>query len=140
MRIETGKLTKEELASILKKIIKPISKQNNKSEVLEKLDLYNTANYFCIKKFYKGNELVGFGVIFLGYNTLASNDISIDNIAYWGNDEDFLRFLIAFGEELKYSKGLPFPAENIYYDETSFIEEVNIAFDTLGFKTMGLSR
>ncbi len=132
MKIKTGKLEQEELKEAY----------NSKPQVGDNyyLNVYNEANYFVIKKFYQNDKLVGYGVIFLGHNGIENQDVAIEDIVYWGDNEYLFPFIRRFDEEIKNSMGIPFPVNNIYYDPDKFIIEIDMTFDRAGFSVTGRTR
>ena len=130
MKVVTSKFNKEELEHILN--------SNPKMGNLEDLSMYNEANYFQIKQMIKENKLIGYAVIFLGYNGLESNDISIEDIAYWGKDIEYVENMSILLEEIKNSH-YPFPVDNIYYDDEKYYG-LGLTFERLGYITKGQTR
>lgn len=96
------------------------------------LQIYNEANYFQIKKLYDNHELVGYIAIFLGYNGIESNDVSIEEIVYWGNDITILANALI---SIKNANDYIIPVENFYFNENNFPEYLLGAFNKLGFKS-----
>ena len=71
LTILTGKFSDEEKFLILKKY----------PEKEEDLNFYQETNYFQIHKLYFREFFQGYVVLFLGYHSLNSNDVSIEDIA-----------------------------------------------------------
>lgn len=133
LEIKTAKFEPQEMKTIFKK--RKIIDGN-----LWSLDNYNEASYFKIKQFLEDGNLVGYGVIFLGYNGIESNDVSIADIVYFGDTSQLFKFLNMFSKELIESKDLPFKVNNVYFDSEAYIEEINITFERFGFQKVGRTR
>lgn len=133
LEIKTAKFEPQEMKTIFKK--RKIIDGN-----LWSLNNYNEASYFKIKQFLEDGNLVGYGVIFLGYNGIESNDVSIADIVYFGDTSQLFKFLNMFSKELIESKDLPFKVNNVYFDSEAYIEEINITFERFGFQKVGRTR
>lgn len=133
IEVKTEKFTLSELKEIL-------SEKYPKIGDLSKLKMFNEINFFCIKQFLEDGIPVGYGVIFLGHNSLLSNDISVEDITYWGDTSKVFLYINEFAQELIDSKGLPFKVSDIYYNPNNFIEEINLTFENLNFKKTGRTR
>ena len=133
LEIKTAKFEPQEIKAILKK-------RNIIMGDTWNLNHYNEASYFRIKQFLEDGNLVGYGVIFLGYNGIESNDVSIADIAYFGDTSQLFKFLNMFSKELIESKDLPFKVNNVYFDSEAYIEEINITFERFGFQKVGRTR
>jgi len=99
---------------------------------LRNLQIYNDANHFQIKKLYDNHELVGYAAIFLGYNGIESNDVSLEEIAYWGNN---ITILADFLTAIKNANDYIIPVENFYFNEKNFPEYLLGALNKLDFKS-----
>ena len=90
-----------------------------KSHPQKKNDLkfYLEANYFQIYKLYYEHFFLGYVVLFLGYNSIESNDILIEDICFL-SDPLLLNPLMSY--LLKFVKGnmvTSFPVERLYYNQ-----------------------
>ena len=133
LEIKTAKFEPQEIKAILKK-------RNIIMGDTWSLNHYNEASYFRIKQFLEDGNLVGYGIIFLGYNGIESNDVSIADIVYFGDTSQLFKFLNMFSKELIESKDLPFKVNNVYFDSEAYIEEINITFERFGFQKVGRTR
>lgn len=97
---------------------------------IKDLSIYNDTYGFDIVQFYN-KGLVGYAVIFLGYNGLTSSDASLEDIVYWqGTPEELETFLRMVRSAQDYS----LPIEDIYYDPENFDEMICSSLNRLGFK------
>lgn len=74
MNIINGKFRPEELSKIYG--IEPFMGN------VKDLNIYNDTYGFNIQQFYNNGVLVGYAVVFLGYNGLVSSDASLEDVAY----------------------------------------------------------
>ncbi len=124
LTILTGKFTPEEEYLIL-------SKYPDKKEDLA---FFREANYFQIHKLYFQGFFQGYVVLFLGYNSLSTNDVLIEDIGYL-RDEDLLKPLMyTLLLRIKEHKVLSFPLESFYYDVDKFEEKYRDIFAELDFQ------
>ena len=91
LTILTGKFNSEEEFLILKKY--PLKREDIK--------MYQEANYFQIYKLYYRSFFMGYVVLFLGYNSLLSSDISIEDIGFLRNEEFLQPLLYQMLKKLK---------------------------------------
>ena len=129
MKIINSKLTTEELAKVYR-VSPPIGN-------IRDLNIYNSGAYFNIQKFYNKGELVGYAVIFLGYNCLTSNDASLEDIVYWKGNLDELK---VFLDQVKNAQDYSIPVENFYYDSDLIDISLIPLLNDLGFKEKNLVR
>lgn len=122
MKIESSNFTLQELEMIYN--LNPIIGD------IDSLNEYSSAPYFNIKKFYNDETLVGYAIIFLGYNGIESNDVSIEDIAYFGdNIHDLKEFLYL----VKNSKDYKFPINNFYFIASNLDSRICPILEELGF-------
>lgn len=128
MNIVNSKFNPEELNRIYR--IEPFI------DNFKNLRVFNDTPYFNIQKFYNNGELVGYAVIFLGYNSIMSTDASLEDIVYWKGTalelEEFLNLVYK-------ARDYVFPIENIYYDSDKINPEYTEILNRIGYKT-GRSR
>lgn len=122
MKIESSNFTLQELEMIYN--INPIMGD------IDSLNEYSSAPYFNIKKFYQEDNLVGYAVIFLGYNGIESNDASIEDIAYFGNN---IKDLAYFLQLVKNAKDYTFSINNFYFISSNLDARVSPILEELGF-------
>lgn len=123
MDIINGRFGPEELSKIYK--ITPFIGE------VKDLGIYNDTYGFNIKQFYNNGVLVGYAVVFLGYNGLVSSDASLEDVAYWqGTPEELEEFLSKVIKAQDYS----FPVTNFYYDPEKFSETTCAILNRVGFK------
>lgn len=135
MNIKNEKLTDDEL-NLVKKV-----QRNATMGDFANLSEYNTLPWFSIKKFYQEEQLVGYVVIFLGYHSIESQDISIEDIAYWGLNEELYQVMKNFIAELKIDLLISGRTlANVYYEPERFIEEFDLVFSRVGFQKTGRTR
>lgn len=124
LTILTGKFTPEEEYLILRKY--PDKKED--------LDFFREANYFQIHKLYFQGFFQGYVVLFLGYNSLNTNDVSIEDIGYLRNEDLLKPLMYTLLLRIKEHKVLSFPLEDFYYDVDKFEEKYREIFAELNFQ------
>ncbi len=87
---------------------------------LDALKLYREANYFRIHKLYFQGFFIGYVVLFLGYNSIMSNDVLIDDIGYLRNNELLKPLMFNLLNRVKQHKVLSNPLEELNYDVSKF--------------------
>lgn len=97
---------------------------------IDSLNEYSSAPYFNIKKFYKDETLVGYAIIFLGYNGIESNDASIEDIAYFNNDINDLK---EFLKLVKNAQDYTFFINNFYFISNNIDSRICPILEELGF-------
>lgn len=132
MKLGIAKFYPEEIEKIKK--LKPVV-----GNVLD-LEMYNDANYFHIIKAYQNNVLVGYGVLFLGCNGLESNDVSLEDIVYFGEPKELFKFINEFIHELIYHDNYVYKVENYYYNQDNIIEPIRITLGCYNFMPKGKTR
>lgn len=124
LTVLTDKLSDAEKYLILKKY--PFKEEDIK--------FYNEANYFQIHKLYYQHFFIGYVVLFLGYHSLDTNDVLIEDVGYL-RDEELLKPLMSYLlKQVKARKVFSFPIEGIYYDASLFDEPYNEIFASLSFQ------
>ena len=96
---------------------------------VKNLETYNEADYFKIKKLYDNNELVGYAAIFLAYNGIDTNNISVEEIVYWGKN---IPVLGDFIEKIITSTDYPFDVNEVYYNSELIPEYLHGTFEMYG--------
>lgn len=102
-------------------------------EKRENILFYNSANYFQISKVYYKELLMGYVIFFLGYHSLESNDVLIEDIGFFRNEEVLKPFMTYLLDKVKRHKVPTFPMEHVYYDPNKFGENYLEIFESLGF-------
>lgn len=129
MNIINGKFRPEELSKIYG--IEPFMGN------VKDLNIYNDTYGFNIQQFYNNGVLVGYAVVFLGYNGLVSSDASLEDVAYWeGTPEQLDTFL----RMVRSAKDYSLPIENFYFDPENFDEKICNDLNRLGFKEISRVR
>ena len=121
--ILTGKFSEEEEYLILKKF--PDKK--------DKLQFFKEANYFQIHKLYSCGFFQGYVVLFLGFHSLNSDDVLIDDIGYLRDEELLEPLMYTMLLRIKEHKVFSFPIDDIYYDIESLEPKYEEIFKSLGF-------
>lgn len=126
LTILTGKFTSEEEYLILQRY----------PEKEETIREFQKANYFQIHKLYYQGFFQGYVVLFLGYNSLNTNDVSIEDLGFL-RDENLLKPLMYnLLYRVKKHKVLSFPLEEFYYDASKFDDIYLDMFKSLDFQSM----
>ena len=123
LTIYTDKFTDSEKYLILQKY----------PEKKEYLDFYQDARYFQIHKLYYRGFFQGYVILFLGYHSLNTNDVSIEDIGYLRDEELLKPLMHHMLKRIKEHKVLSFPLEEIYYDADKFDATYQEIFDSLQF-------
>ncbi len=121
LTILTGKFNSEEEFLILKKY--PLKREDIK--------MYQEANYFQIYKLYYRSFFMGYVVLFLGYNSLLSSDIAIEDIGFLRNEEFLQPLLYQMLKKIKNMMNSDF-----YYNEAKFSSVYKEIFDSLGMNLL----
>ena len=124
LTILTGKFTLEEEYLILKKY----------PEKKEDLKFFREANYFQIHKLYFRGFFQGYVVLFLGHNSLNTNDVSIEDVGYLRDPELQNPLMYHLLLRVKNHKVLSFPIDTFYYDQSKFDAIYQGIFDSLDFQ------
>lgn len=124
LTILTGKFTLEEEYLILKKY----------PEKKEDLKFFREANYFQIHKLYFRGFFQGYVVLFLGHNSLNTNDVSIEDVGYLRDPELQNPLMYHLLLRVKNHKVLSFPIDTFYYDQNKFDAIYQGIFDSLDFQ------
>lgn len=124
LTILTGKFSDEEKFLILKKY----------PEKEEDLNFYQETNYFQIHKLYFREFFQGYVVLFLGYHSLNSNDVSIEDIGYLRDPELLNPLMYRFLLRIKNHKAFSFPIDTFYYDASKFGDVYQELFRSLDFQ------
>ena len=73
-------------------------------------------------------------MLFLGYNSLNTNDVSIEDIGYLRNEDLLKPLMYTLLLRIKEHKVLSFPLEDFYYDVDKFEEKYREIFAELDFQ------
>lgn len=124
LTVLTGKFTPEEEYLILRKY--PYKQED--------LDFFREANYFQIHKLYFQGFFQGYVVLFLGHNSLNTNDVSIEDIGYLRDEELLKPLMYTLLLRIKEHKVLSFPLDEFYYDALKFDGKYQEIFKALDFQ------
>jgi len=116
--------------------IKYLRKAFKNKETIYTLGLYNQMKFFKIYKEYINEELKGFVVLFLGYNSLSSNDIALEQVVSLDKQIDAYEIITKLILKIK----ADYPEYDFYYDinaNTIFYAEL---LKELDLKRKGKSR
>ncbi len=105
-------------------------------EKRENLLFYNSTNYFQISKVYYKELLMGYVIFFLGYHSLESEDVSIEDIGFFRNEEFLKPFMTHLLDKVKRHKVPTYPMEHVYYDPNKFGANYLEIFESLEFIPM----
>jgi len=94
---------------------------------LELLKLARETNYFTEKRIYNKGKLSGYAIIFLGYNSLLTNDISLERLII---DENDIKMTDYFIKEIV----LSFPDKKFFCNDMSLQKSTYMILEKYGFQ------
>ncbi len=124
LKIIMDKLSENEEYLLLKKF--PDKKDDIK--------LYQEAAYFQIHKLYYQEFFMGYMVLFLGHHSIESNDASIEDIGFLGNDELLKPIMFYLLNKVSQHKVLTYPFKQVYYDKEKFDDIYLELFSSLNWQ------
>ena len=127
IEVINGPFSEEEVYLILKQY--PKRKRD--------LEFYLEANYFQIHKLYYQHFFLGYVVLFLGYNSIETNDVMIEDICFLSNPELLNPLMSYLLKAIKAKSIISFPIDQLYYNQMNVDPIYLPIFESLDIKLDG---
>ena len=98
------------------------------------LEFFLEANYFQVRKLYYQHFFLGYVVLFLGYRSIESNDILIEDISFLSNPELLSPLMSYLLKTVKANTVTPFPIDRLYYNQMKVDPVYLPIFESLDIK------